>query len=376
MEFNIVFVLHISATVSVFLSGLFIMTVRGVKRPILFMLLYRLFSTLIMIVNIFQTYQTHYYVQSIWNPLHLLALLLFYPVLFGYMIDFMRPGAIKLRYWLWAYVPLAAFMLLFFGFGIFRGTMPLFTNYAAMRPYLSEPALWVCFTAAAFFLATLSVYTVRTVRLLKEHTRTLEANFSYTKGITLQWMWWNTVLALTKAVLIMLSDCVQGQVFKVLGLFVIFVEAILTTTWVLRQKDLYESIPVTEEGQDMSFTEDANIVISSAKYRVLKHSLLLLLNKDEIFKDPELNSAKVCLMLGTNRTYLSQVINQEMNTSFYQLINSYRLAKAMEMIKDPLTRRIPLKSISEICGFKSMSAFSSFFKQTHGVTPSEWKKGC
>jgi AraC-like DNA-binding protein len=101
--------------------------------------------------------------------------------------------------------------------------------------------------------------------------------------------------------------------------------------------------------------------------------LLALLEKDEIFKDPELNSETVREMLATNRTYLSRVINQDMNTTFYQLINTYRLKKAVEMMKNPMHKDTQLKYIAKICGFKSLGAFSTLFKQAYGKTPTEWK---
>jgi len=102
--------------------------------------------------------------------------------------------------------------------------------------------------------------------------------------------------------------------------------------------------------------------------------LLVLLRKDEIFKDPELNNEKVCEMLGTNRTYLWQVITHDMNTTFYKLINTKRLNKATTMMKDLQHRKMPLKNIAEICGFKSLRAFSVLFKQMYGKTPTEWRK--
>ena len=106
----------------------------------------------------------------------------------------------------------------------------------------------------------------------------------------------------------------------------------------------------------------------------MKHDLLVLLRKDEIFKDPELNNEKVCEMLGTNRTYLWKVINHDLNTTFYKLINTYRLNKATTMMKDTQHRKMPLKNIAEICGFKSLRAFSVLFKQTYSKTPTEWRK--
>jgi len=107
----------------------------------------------------------------------------------------------------------------------------------------------------------------------------------------------------------------------------------------------------------------------------LQRDLLLLLRKNEIFKDPELNIEKVCEMLGTNRTYLWQVINHDMNTTFYKLVNTCRLDKATTMMKDPQHQKMPLKNIAEICGFKSLRALSVLFKQTYDKTPTEWRDG-
>ena len=86
-----------------------------------------------------------------------------------------------------------------------------------------------------------------------------------------------------------------------------------------------------------------------------------------------LNSDKVCIMLLTNRSYLSTVINRELNTTFYQLINSYRLKKAIEMLDNPQNRPMKLHTITVSCGFKSLGAFSILFKQAYGKTPTEWR---
>jgi AraC-like DNA-binding protein len=79
-------------------------------------------------------------------------------------------------------------------------------------------------------------------------------------------------------------------------------------------------------------------------------------------------------MLGTNRKYLSQVINQDMNTTFYELINTFRLNKSLKMMGNPVHRNTNLSIIAELCGFKSPSAFSTFYKQAYGTTPTEWRK--
>ena len=105
----------------------------------------------------------------------------------------------------------------------------------------------------------------------------------------------------------------------------------------------------------------------------MKQKLLDLLEQDEIFKNPELSSEKVCAMLSTNRTYLSWVINHEMNTTFYQLVNTYRLQKSVKMMQDPQHLQMKLNHIADVCGFKSITAFGRVFKQFYGKSPTEWR---
>lgn len=377
MTANIVFAIHTAAIVSVFLSGLFILTVRGTKKPVIYMLMYRMTAALVMIANIFQTYDTPFYGHLLWNPLHLLSLPLTYPLLFAYMFDFMRPGKVRIRYWLSAYLPLAALLLLYFALGATRGPLPFFTRYVDMRGYLGKPELWVSFATIVFFLTELSIYVVQATRMLKEHTRNLKLNFSYTEGSTLRWMWWNIAFALLKALSVFLMMSVEGEATDVICVFVLIAEAVLTTIWVLRQEDLYSDSDSKEKQDKKTFfdkEQTGSFELSSEKRQKLIKNLFELLNKDEIFKDPELNCEKVREMLATNRTYLSQIINREMDTTFYQLINTYRLNKSVEMMKNPIYQHMQLTNIAEICGFKSLGAFSTFFKQTYGMTPTEWRE--
>ena len=376
MTTDVIFAVHVIAIVSVSLSGIFILAVRGIVKPIVFMPMYHLATMIVLLVNLFQTYNTPYYGHLLWNPLHLFSLPLIYPMLFAYIFNFIRPGSVGLGYWLKAYIPLAALLLLHFTLSAINGALPVFTSYAEMRGYLSSAGLWVCFATVVFYVVELTVYAARTVTFLRQHTRDLKSNFSYTEGNTLSWMWWNLVLSLLKALSVLLMILVEGNLTNIICIIVLAAEAAMTTIWVLRQKDLYdESSPEEESSLEIVFERNSiGSERQTEKYKKLKKTLLSLLEKDEIFKDPELNSEKVRAMLATNSSYLSRIINQDMDTSFYQLINTYRLNKSTEMMKEARHQTIPLSNIAEICGFKSLSAFSVLFKQTYGKTPTEWRK--
>jgi len=213
------------------------------------------------------------------------------------------------------------------------------------------------------------------LRMQRQHVRNLAADFSYTEGVSLQWIRWVIYIFMLRGCCALLNMAMEGPGIKHVNAIVFTLEVVITTVWVLRQKDVYAQPSKDDtDGCEPDFADGIDTVEPSPeKYAYIKHQLLDLLEKDEIFKDPNLNSDKVCIMLLTNRSYLSTFINRELNTTFYQLINSYRLKKAVEMLDNPQNRPMKLHTIAVICGFKSLGAFSTFFKQTYGKTPTEWR---
>ncbi len=73
--------------------------------------------------------------------------------------------------------------------------------------------------------------------------------------------------------------------------------------------------------------------------------------------------------LNTNRTYISQVLKKK-NTSFYDFVNSHRIAEAKERMK---TNAFCLKTIAEDCGFSSYTTFIKYFEKQEGVSPKVWR---
>lgn len=64
----------------------------------------------------------------------------------------------------------------------------------------------------------------------------------------------------------------------------------------------------------------------------LKESLDNLFTEKKIFLNPTLTLNDVAREVGTNRTYLSEYLNNELNSSFFDYINMYRLNYACRII--------------------------------------------
>ena len=95
------------------------------------------------------------------------------------------------------------------------------------------------------------------------------------------------------------------------------------------------------------------------------------MSKEQIFLNPKLTLSDLAIKVGTNRTYLSNYINQVQHLTFFDYVNSYRLTYAAGLL---LTTNYTLEVIAEKSGFNSLSTFRRCFLQTHGCSPSVYKK--
>lgn len=95
------------------------------------------------------------------------------------------------------------------------------------------------------------------------------------------------------------------------------------------------------------------------------------MSKEQVFLNPKLTLSELALRVGTNRTYLSNYINQTLGQTFFDYINSLRLSHATEML---LSTNLTLEVIAEKSGFNSLSTFRRCFLQHYNTSPSVYRK--
>jgi AraC-like DNA-binding protein len=108
---------------------------------------------------------------------------------------------------------------------------------------------------------------------------------------------------------------------------------------------------------------------------VLEETLLLnriceLMENEQPFLNSNLKITDVAAMLHTNRTYVSNCINNQRNCTFMQFINTYRVAYAQKLMKET-DKKMP--EIWLTSGFANETSFFRTFKTVTGMTPNEWK---
>lgn len=112
--------------------------------------------------------------------------------------------------------------------------------------------------------------------------------------------------------------------------------------------------------------------LSNEKKTLLFQRLEKLMQEQKVYKENLLTKERVADLLETNRTYLSQVINEQTQQNFTQYVNSYRIQEAIRLLSDP-KNDIPLKAVASEVGFNSMSTFYKIFQDIVGIPPKQYR---
>ena len=97
--------------------------------------------------------------------------------------------------------------------------------------------------------------------------------------------------------------------------------------------------------------------------------VLYYLEVRQVFLDPRLSLKKLSEMIETNQTYLSNVVNRYFGCHLKDLVNTYRVEYAKELLR---SGKCSLEELPGRCGFLSRSTFYAAFSKLVGVSPKRY----
>jgi AraC-like DNA-binding protein len=111
----------------------------------------------------------------------------------------------------------------------------------------------------------------------------------------------------------------------------------------------------------------------SGKLKILDN-IVFELETRHYFLDNLASLSELAKKIGESPHHVSQVINEKLNKSFFELLASYRVEEAKRILSDDKSNKITVEEISEMVGYNSKTAFNNAFKKLSGKTPSEFRK--
>ena len=262
-----------------------------------------------------------------------------------------------------------------------NGETALSTANSVMR-YFIYGLLISTFILILAWLVQSSYYVFAVFRRLSTYRQQLKQVFASTEAKEFYWISWLLIAIgctwLLLATYLFVDNLVGSlafsfEPFKILVLAMIWTIAV----WALRHKPGFQEI-YHEDTEAIVFDVDTS---TQAKYQ---HSALTeqqatdiayrvnaLMTDKKVYLDANISLQKLALLVNTTPNYLSQTLNEQLNTSFFDYVNKHRIEAAGEQL---IGGDKSVLDIAMDVGFNSKSSFYTAFKKTNNTTPTAYRK--
>jgi len=155
-----------------------------------------------------------------------------------------------------------------------------------------------------------------------------------------------------------------------IGLYV-SVFTLLTTFRVMNDSTYFD---LSTSFMDISLGKYRKSSLTEAGKLIILNNIILEFETRQYFADNLASLSELAKKIGDSPHHVSQVINEKLNKSFFELLASYRVEKAKIIIAEDKENKLTVEEISELVGYNSKTAFNNAFKKLSWKTPSEFRK--
>lgn len=318
--------------------------------------------------------------QNFLNPVLMTAGGFIAGLLLLYILEVIRPGWISWKKCLLVVapclIPIAVYRLTLF---LLNEPIRTLSGTADLMAYIGEFNVWFRFVLIATTFACVLAINWFLSHYQSYYNRWCEANYANTEKMDISWIkyfgWGLFIVTL-------LYYCLMFNVWEYS--FEVHQVGTLTVVGYLIYKGMFHVNPYPEKyfaktmdeteaaQQDKAGEEDEVSVESFRNYLpeyVDQLQVWMVTTQPYLRKDFKLIDVSEILPL--NRTYLSRVFNEGLGGSFSQVVQNYRVKKALDLLgQHPPIR---LEEIASRSGFASLSTFYSVFQKQTGMSPKRYR---
>ena len=316
-----------------------------------------------------QNYNVYFYFDSIYT----LAYLLVYPMYHIYVRLLTVDSHFSLKkHFKFLLIPFILFFLKLTGYIIMgkESGMEYITQVlvGGAKPQGMFKLMKTIFMVGRFvFLGQTVFYLIFSFVLIRQNNIKIQDYYSNTDERRLNWLqFFNISFAFTSMSSAVLAAL--GRNFFLENTFYLLIPSIVFTVmlFVIGLLGNYQRAIFTEIDSKLDAQDEGKPPLR------LKSKLDALFEKEKVYKNPDLKIWDISSMLGTNRTYVSRIINSEYNRNFCSHVNHYRIehAKSLVMSNPNLTH----EQIAELSGFGSVNSLARAFQTKEGVTLGQFRR--
>jgi len=232
------------------------------------------------------------------------------------------------------------------------------------------------------------IYVILSLIKLSGHTKSIANDFSYTEQINLNWLKFvigglgfvffvvivSNVLVRFPFLGVTMHEHIIYLAISIavffLGYFGIKQQAIYTSN----PSVLSEADPRPQKQQKKKASQYLHSGLKQQEAKAYATALKDYFDTEKPFLDGKLSLNDVAQYLDISVNHISQVINEQLEMTFFDFVNSYRVDEVKARLSGPDSKNFTLLGIAYDSGFNSKSSFNSIFKKFTDLTPSQFAK--
>ena len=255
-------------------------------------------------------------------------------------------------------------------------------------PASPAKSLWIHGTmllAIAIFTLQVPYYLRRISHVLERHNHSVRTLFAKAPQGPLLALRWLVVVVATNWLISLgrtLHCLLLGEDF---GFGLLFTAVEVLTTCAVLLLVIRQTLPLSQADQALLDTlgpsGDSEAANPKPRYRHsglsdkdatrIADKIQHALEVDQLYLRDDLSLRLLSQHINETPRYVTQVINESLNTRFYEMVHRYRVRHVANQLKAE-----PASAITELAfaaGFNSKSTFHSAFKRELGMTPGEYR---
>jgi len=205
-----------------------------------------------------------------------------------------------------------------------------------------------------FLIIQIIYYSLTMIRIPIKYEEKLNEEFSNIENFSIRWVWGFVISFVTVGLL-----CIVFYMFNPFQedkeLFLVFFLFLVSSfTWIIGLWSFKQKRPEAYFQEPETAAEVISPTVNLKEENELVKKLITYFEKEKPYLQPDLNLTAVCKKIGTNRTYLSSVINSDFGMNFNTFVNKYRLDYADEFLQKYPGRT--KEELARVAGFGSISS--------------------
>ncbi len=148
--------------------------------------------------------------------------------------------------------------------------------------------------------------------------------------------------------------------------FMIFITAIQ----IMDQSTYYNEVSSFLEVPSLKYKKSS---LEESEKNTILENIFRQMENEKYFKSSTASLSGLAKAIHETPHHVSQVINEKIGKSFFELLATYRVKEAQAILKTDLGKKLTIEEVAERVGYNSKSAFNSAFKKITSKTPSAFR---